>query len=177
MSRYALLLSPSANRVYARAAATLTVAGDLTPAAESTLTLELVGPAPTTAWDQLAVTGAADVRALDLDLEYVGGFGPTIGPRLGAVTAGTLTGPLAHVDAHGGDVLRTRYTDTALTLTANVCRPDLHAGVDLSTAGEAMFAALAELVGTYGEDAVAKFVEGLPARVRNAEFSIGLAKQ
>jgi len=29
----------------------------------------------------------------------------------------------------------------------------------------------------YGEDAVAKFVEGLPARVRNGEFSTGLAKQ
>jgi hypothetical protein len=35
----------------------------------------------------------------------------------------------------------------------------------------------AELVGTYGEDAVAKFVEGLPLRVRNGEFSIQLAKQ
>ena len=30
---------------------------------------------------------------------------------------------------------------------------------------------------TYGEDAVAKFVEGLPARVRNGEFSLALAKQ
>ena len=35
----------------------------------------------------------------------------------------------------------------------------------------------AELVATYGEDAVAKFVEGLPGRVLNGEFSIGLAKQ
>jgi hypothetical protein len=40
-----------------------------------------------------------------------------------------------------------------------------------------LFAALAELVTTYGEDAVAKFVEGLPARVRNGEFSLALAKQ
>ena len=40
-----------------------------------------------------------------------------------------------------------------------------------------LFAAFAELVGTYGEDAVAKFVEGLPVRVRNGEFSITLAKQ
>ena len=40
-----------------------------------------------------------------------------------------------------------------------------------------LFAAFAELVGTYGEDAVAKFVEGLPLRVRNGEFSITLAKQ
>ena len=40
-----------------------------------------------------------------------------------------------------------------------------------------LFAAFAELVGTYGEEAVAKFVEGLPARVRNGEFSISLARQ
>jgi hypothetical protein len=40
-----------------------------------------------------------------------------------------------------------------------------------------LFAALAELVGTYGEDAVAKFVEGLPGRVRNGEFSIALPMQ
>jgi len=41
----------------------------------------------------------------------------------------------------------------------------------------ACFAAFAELVGTYGEDAVAKFVEGLPVRVRNGEFSIQISKQ
>jgi hypothetical protein len=40
-----------------------------------------------------------------------------------------------------------------------------------------MFTALAELVSTYGEDAVAKFVEDLSARVRNGEFSLALAKQ
>jgi hypothetical protein len=32
-------------------------------------------------------------------------------------------------------------------------------------------------VSTYGEDAVAKFVEGLPNRVRNGEFSLILPKQ
>jgi hypothetical protein len=40
-----------------------------------------------------------------------------------------------------------------------------------------LFAAFAELVGTYGEDAVATFVEGLPTRVRNGEFSLTLARQ
>ena len=51
-------------------------------------------------------------------------------------------------------------------------------GVDGDCLAQAsLFAALAELVGTYGEDAVAKFVEGLPVRVRNGEFSISLAKQ
>ena len=51
-------------------------------------------------------------------------------------------------------------------------------GVDGDCLAQAsMFTAFAELVTTYGEDAVAKFVEGLPARVRNGEFSIELARQ
>jgi hypothetical protein len=53
-----------------------------------------------------------------------------------------------------------------------------HDGVDGDCLAQAsLFAALAELVRTYGEDAVAKFVEGLPLRVRNCEFSIALARQ
>ena len=53
-----------------------------------------------------------------------------------------------------------------------------HDGVDGDCLAQAsLFAALAELVGTYGEDAVAKFVEGLPVRVRNGEFSTTVAKQ
>jgi hypothetical protein len=53
-----------------------------------------------------------------------------------------------------------------------------HDGVDGDCLAQAsLFAALAELVGTYGEDAVAKFVEGLPVRVRNGEFSVALAMQ
>jgi hypothetical protein len=53
-----------------------------------------------------------------------------------------------------------------------------HDGVDGDCLAQAsLFAAFAELVGTYGEDAVAKFVEGLPLRVRNGEFSTQMAKQ
>ena len=53
-----------------------------------------------------------------------------------------------------------------------------HDGVDGDCLAQAsLFAALAELVGTYGEEAVAKFAEGVPSRVRNGEFSISLAKQ
>ena len=53
-----------------------------------------------------------------------------------------------------------------------------HDGVDGDCLAQAsLFTALAELVTTYGEDAVAKFVEGLPARVRNGEFSLALARQ
>lgn len=53
-----------------------------------------------------------------------------------------------------------------------------HDGVDGDCLAQAsLFAALAELVGTYGEDAVGKFVEGLPTRVRNGEFSLDLPRQ
>src|ERR1700754_4729398 len=53
-----------------------------------------------------------------------------------------------------------------------------HDGVDGDCLAQAsLFAAFAELVGTYGEDAVAKFVEGLPVRAANGEFAISLAKR
>jgi hypothetical protein len=53
-----------------------------------------------------------------------------------------------------------------------------HDGVDGDCLAQAsLFAALAELVGTYGEDAVGKFVENLPNRVRNGEFSLFRATQ
>src|SRR5271167_1239976 len=53
-----------------------------------------------------------------------------------------------------------------------------HDGVDGDCLAQAsLFAAFAELVKTYGEDAVATFVEGLPVRVRNGEFSTALARQ
>ncbi len=53
-----------------------------------------------------------------------------------------------------------------------------HDGVDGDCLAQAsLFAALAELVKTYGEDAVAKFVESLPVRVCNCEFSVTRTKQ
>ncbi len=41
-----------------------------------------------------------------------------------------------------------------------------------SFAHAAMFAAFQELVGCYGEDAVAVFAERLPLRIRQGEFSV-----
>ena len=53
-----------------------------------------------------------------------------------------------------------------------------HDGVDGDCLAQAsLFAAMAELIRTYGEEAVEKFVEGLPVRVRNGEFSIARAQQ
>jgi hypothetical protein len=51
-------------------------------------------------------------------------------------------------------------------------------GIDGDCMAQAsLFAAFAELVTTYGEEPVAKLVEGLPARVRNGEFSIDRSRQ
>jgi len=51
-------------------------------------------------------------------------------------------------------------------------------GIDGDCLAQAsLFTAFAELVTTYGEDAVAKFVEGLSKRVKNGEFSVMLARQ
>ncbi|MFZ9501318.1 MAG: hypothetical protein ACO27F_07080 [Beijerinckiaceae bacterium] len=48
------------------------------------------------------------------------------------------------------------------------------AGVDPSNlAHAALDAALQELVGAWGEEATARFVSELPARIRNGEFSFG----
>ena len=67
---------------------------------------------------------------------------------------------------------------TALSYLSEAWADARHEGVDGDCLAQAsMFTALAELVSTYGEDAVAKFVEGLPARVKNGEFSLSLAKQ
>jgi len=67
---------------------------------------------------------------------------------------------------------------TALSYLNEAWAEARHEGVDGDCLAQAsMFTALAELVSTYGEDAVAKFVEGLPARVKNGEYSLALAKQ
>jgi len=51
-------------------------------------------------------------------------------------------------------------------------------GIDLDCLAQAcLFAALAELVTTYGEEAAAHFAENLPGRIRNGEFSIARTKQ
>jgi hypothetical protein len=40
-----------------------------------------------------------------------------------------------------------------------------------------LFTALSELVSTYGEEAAARYAEGLSTRIGNGEFSIELARQ
>jgi hypothetical protein len=51
-------------------------------------------------------------------------------------------------------------------------------GIDGDCLAQAsLFCALTELVSTYGEDATARFAEGLPRRIASGEFSIVLARQ
>jgi hypothetical protein len=51
-------------------------------------------------------------------------------------------------------------------------------GIDGDCLAQAcLFAALAELVTTYGEEAAATFAEGLSARIRNGEFSLDQPRQ
>jgi hypothetical protein len=51
-------------------------------------------------------------------------------------------------------------------------------GIDGDCLAQAcLFAAIAEFVTTYGEEAAATFAEGLAARIRNGEFSLEQSRQ
>ena len=51
-------------------------------------------------------------------------------------------------------------------------------GIDGDCMAQAcLFSALNELITTYGEDATARFVDGLALRVKNGEFSADVARQ
>jgi hypothetical protein len=41
----------------------------------------------------------------------------------------------------------------------------------------ALFAAFVELVATYGEDATARYADGLSKRIQNGEFTLPMARQ
>lgn len=51
-------------------------------------------------------------------------------------------------------------------------------GIDDDCMAQAcLFAAFAELVSTYGEEAAAKYADGLSKRIRNGDFSVDLSRQ
>jgi hypothetical protein len=51
-------------------------------------------------------------------------------------------------------------------------------GIDDDCMAQAcLFAALAELVATYGEDATAEFADGLSRRIRNGEYTLDRSRQ
>jgi hypothetical protein len=75
--------------------------------------------------------------------------------------------PFASFDESGGEQHR-----AALAYVTEAFAEAILAGIESdSFAQAALAAALRELVATYGEEAVAGFVEALPARLRAGEFT------
>ena len=80
-------------------------------------------------------------------------------------------------------------TATALTLRQTAAREEHRQADSRTTFGfwiyimtdcvlfASLFAAFAEFVTTYGEEAAARFAEGLAVRIRNGEFSVAMARQ
>jgi hypothetical protein len=73
-----------------------------------------------------------------------------------------------------GDAASVDEQRAALTFVTEAFAEAILAGIDSgSIARAALFAAMSELVATYGEESVADFAERLPGRVRAGEFSTG----
>jgi hypothetical protein len=53
-----------------------------------------------------------------------------------------------------------------------------HQGIDGDCLAQtALFLSMVELISTYGEEATARYADGLAARIRNGEFSVLLSRQ
>jgi predicted YcjX-like family ATPase len=73
------------------------------------------------------------------------------------------------VAEEGGD-----YQSVAATYVEEAFAEARHDGLDGDClAHAALYAAFRELVATYGEDAVAVYAEGLPAKIKSGVYSIG----
>jgi hypothetical protein len=67
---------------------------------------------------------------------------------------------------------------TALSYILDAWEEALHDGVEPEMlANAALFAALADLIGAYGEDAVAKMTSGLSRRIHHGEFTLKRTSQ
>ena len=87
----------------------------------------------------------------------------------------TSMGRTTHSEDVGSDQEQKRVALSYLQEAWAEARLD---GIDGDCLAQAcLFAALAEFVSTYGEDAAATFVSGLSARIRNGEFSLELPRQ
>jgi hypothetical protein len=88
----------------------------------------------------------------------------------GDVCVMTIAGPWLHARETVSDRDQKRV---ALGYLHEAWAEARHDGIDGDCMAQAcLFAALAEFVSTYGEEATAKFTDGLSARIRNGEFSI-----
>ncbi len=71
------------------------------------------------------------------------------------------------------DLVANAHRHTALGYVSDAFAEALLDGVDgANFAYAALYTAFRELVGAFGEEAVAKFAEGLPERIRAGQFSI-----
>jgi hypothetical protein len=87
----------------------------------------------------------------------------------------TTTGPSTHRHAPAPDQEQKRVALGYLQEAWAEARLD---GIDGDCLAQAcLFAALAEFVSTYGEEAAATFTASLGARIRNGEFSLETPRQ
>lgn len=81
-----------------------------------------------------------------------------------------------HTNDQLGNAQDTLYSDqrrAAYTYVSEAFAEGRYDGIDGDClAHAALFAAFVELVATYGEDAVAKFAERLPERIKAGEYSL-----
>lgn len=74
--------------------------------------------------------------------------------------------------------LNEEQKQAALRYILDAWQEALHDGIEPENlANAALFAALADLVGAYGEDAVAKMTNGLSRRIQHGEFTLKRTSQ
>ena len=84
---------------------------------------------------------------------------------------------MTHMQVHGADEAHEQKR-AALTYLHEAWAEARLDGIDGDCMAQAcLFAAISEFVTTYGEDAAARFAEGLSKRIHNGEFSIDLSRQ
>ena len=90
-------------------------------------------------------------------------------------TLAILRGDIERIEAPGDVHTLKRVALGYLNEAWNEARLD---GIDGDCLAQAcLFAAFAEFVSTYGEEASARFAEGLAIRIRKGEFSLEMSKQ
>jgi hypothetical protein len=99
----------------------ITVDGDYTQSADGLLTIELGGTTPGSGYDQLAVTGIANLAGT-LDVSLLGEFHPSPGNSFTILTFGSHTGSFTTINLpipppEVGMEWQTEYTSNALVLT------------------------------------------------------------
>jgi hypothetical protein len=118
----------------------LEIIGDFQQTPAGTIQIDLAGPTPGTSYDQLAITGSADLAGT-LAVTLSDGFQPPTGFGFDVLTYGSQTGQFSSItglDLPGGRTLQPDYAAQALVLTVQAApggfAEDVHqmfeAGVD-----------------------------------------------